>query len=102
MAWQLFDTTIIGNQSQVLLDDQYISDKPGAALPNLATAGQFMHTGLFQPTKGNISFITVAKRGYRGASRFAITSSRNRIEYDTKEDPQWSHYFAWFKEAPNA
>ncbi len=39
MAWQLFDTTIVGNQSQVLLDDQYIADNPGAELPNLAWFG---------------------------------------------------------------
>jgi hypothetical protein len=25
-----------------------------------------------------------------------------RIEFDTKEDPQWSFYFSWLKEAPNA
>lgn len=36
MTWQLFDIAIIGNQSQVLLDDQYISDNPGALLPDIA------------------------------------------------------------------
>lgn len=25
-----------------------------------------------------------------------------RIEFDTKDDPQWSFYFSWLKEAPNA
>ncbi len=39
MAWQLFDTTIIGNQSQILLDDQYLADIPGEELPNLAWFG---------------------------------------------------------------
>ena len=34
MTWQLFDTTLAGNQFQVLLDDQYISDNPGKELPN--------------------------------------------------------------------
>ena len=36
MTWQLFDIEIIGNQSQVLLDDQYISDNPGESLPGIA------------------------------------------------------------------
>lgn len=39
MTWQPFDTTIIGNQSQVLLDDQFIGDTPGEDLPNLAWFG---------------------------------------------------------------
>lgn len=36
MTWQLFDIEIVGNQSQVLVDDQYISDTPGEDLPNIA------------------------------------------------------------------
>lgn len=36
MTWQFFDTEIPGNQAQVLLDDQFVSDNPGLALPNIA------------------------------------------------------------------
>lgn len=39
MTWQLFDTTIVGNQSQVLIDDQFIADNPGEDLPNIAWFG---------------------------------------------------------------
>ena len=39
MTWQLFDSTIVGNQSQVLLDDQFVSDNPGEDLPNIAWFG---------------------------------------------------------------
>lgn len=39
MTWQLFDTEILGNQAQVLVDDQYITDNPGQSLPNIAWFG---------------------------------------------------------------
>jgi hypothetical protein len=39
MTWQLFDIEILGNQAQVLLDDQYVADNPGAELPNIAWFG---------------------------------------------------------------
>lgn len=39
MTWQLFDKEIVGNQAQVLLDDQFVSDNPGEALPNIAWFG---------------------------------------------------------------
>lgn len=39
MTWQLFDSEILGNQSQVLLDDQFVSENPGEALPNIAWFG---------------------------------------------------------------
>lgn len=39
MSWQLFDTSIVGNQSQILLDDQFVADIPGEELPNLAWFG---------------------------------------------------------------
>lgn len=29
MTWQLFDAEILGNQAQILLDDQFITDNPG-------------------------------------------------------------------------
>lgn len=39
MTWQLFDAEILGNQAQVLLDDQFITDNPGEDLPNIAWFG---------------------------------------------------------------
>src|SRR5512135_3709638 len=39
MTWQLYDTEILGNQSQVLLDDSFVGNLPGAELPNLAWIG---------------------------------------------------------------
>ena len=39
MTWQLYDTEILGNQSQVLLDDNFVGDVPGDELPNLAWIG---------------------------------------------------------------
>lgn len=39
MTWQLFDTTVVGNQSQILLDDQYLTELPGEELPTLAWFG---------------------------------------------------------------
>lgn len=39
MAWKLFDTMIIGNSSQILLDDQFLANIPGEELPELAWFG---------------------------------------------------------------
>lgn len=39
MTWQLYDTEILGNQSQVLLDDSFVGELPGEELPNLAWVG---------------------------------------------------------------
>ena len=39
MTWQLFDTTIIGDPFQILLDDRFVADIPGGELPNLAWFG---------------------------------------------------------------
>ncbi len=39
MTWQLYDTEILGNQSQVLLDDSFVGELPGEELPNLAWIG---------------------------------------------------------------
>ena len=39
MTWQHYDTEILGNQSQVLLDDNFVGDIPGDELPNLAWIG---------------------------------------------------------------
>jgi hypothetical protein len=39
MAWQLYDTEIMGNESQVLLDDSFVGDLPAGQLPNLAWLG---------------------------------------------------------------
>ncbi len=39
MTWQLYDTEILGNQSQVLLDDNFVGEIPGDELPNLAWIG---------------------------------------------------------------
>lgn len=50
MTWQLFDTTIVGNQSQVLLDDQFVADMPGEELPNLAWFGVWCQ----QDTEGRL------------------------------------------------
>lgn len=36
MTWQLYDTEILGKQSQVLLDDSFVGNIPGDELPNLA------------------------------------------------------------------
>ena len=50
MTWRLFDTTIIGNQSQILLDDQFAADIPGDELPNLAWLGVWCQ----QDTEGRL------------------------------------------------
>jgi len=41
MTWQLFDKEILGNQAQVLVDDQYIIENPGEDLPNIAWFGVY-------------------------------------------------------------
>ena len=69
MAWQLFDTTIVGNQSQVLPDDHYLSGLPGEELPNLAWCGVWCQ----QDTEGH------------------YCTPDYRIEFDIKPDPQWPH-----------
>ena len=141
MAWQLFDTTIVGNQSQVLLDDQYVSDNPGEELPNLAWFGVWCQQDTdghyWNPAESDtldkiehnlLGLVSQFGNGWAVYVRRAISAGKReyfiyyggeasiiealpalqalhpeyRIEYDSKEDPQWSYYFAWLKEAPNA
>ncbi len=45
MTWQLYDTEILGNQSQVLLDDNFVGDLPADELPNLAWIGVWCQQG---------------------------------------------------------
>lgn len=139
MTWQLFDIEIIGNQSQVLLDDQYISDNPGESLPNIAwfaiwclqdTAGHYWNpeeTDILDKIERDLmGFVTqfgngwavyvrrVASAGMReyfiyyggDAALSGVVPALKaihpeyRIEFETKSDPQWMHYFSWLKEAP--
>ena len=141
MTWQLFDIEIVGNQAQVLLDDQFVSDNPGEALPNIAwfgvwcqkdTIGQFWHpeeTDTLNQIEHELldlagqfgngwavyvrRVFTAGKREYffyygDGATlsdalpALQALHPEYRIEYDVKPDPDWSYYFAWLKEAPNA
>lgn len=141
MTWQLFDATIVGNQFQVLLDDQFISDNPGEALPNIAwfgvwcqkdTDGQFWNpeeADMLEQIESELlesaarhsngwavyvrRAISAGKREYffyfgGDAALFQVLPELQalhpeyRIEYDTKVDPDWTHYFSWLKEAPNA
>ena len=141
MTWQLFDATIVGNQSQVLLDDQFVSDNPGEALPNIAwfgvwcmqdTDGQFWNPEeadmLEQIETELLDLAAQHSNGWAVYVRRAISAGKReyffyfggdatlyevlpalkalhpeyRIEYDTKVDPEWTHYFSWLKEAPNA
>ena len=141
MTWQLFDATIIGNQAQVLLDDQLVSDNPGEALPNIAwfgvwcmkdTDGQFWNPEeadmLEQIETELLELATQHSNGWAVYVRRAISAGKReyffyfggdatlyevlpalqalhpeyRIEYDTKVDPEWTYYFSWLKEAPNA
>ena len=141
MTWQLFDATIIGNQAQVLLDDQFVSDNPGEALPNIAwfgvwcmkdTDGQFWNPEeadmLEQIETELLELAAQHSNGWAVYVRRAISAGKReyffyfggdatlyqvlpalqamhpeyRIEYDTKVDPEWTYYFSWLKEAPNA
>ena len=45
MVWQLFDTEILGNQSQVRLDDGFAGDLPGDELPNILWIGVWCQQG---------------------------------------------------------
>jgi len=141
MTWQLFDIEILGNQAQVLVDDQYIADNPGESLPNIAwfgvwclkdTDGHFWspeETDMLDQIESELlglaaqfgngwavyvrRVISAGKREYffyfGGDATLAdalpalqALYPEYRIEYDVKPDPEWSYYFSWLKESPNA
>jgi hypothetical protein len=133
MTWQLFDIEILGNQAQVLVDDQYITDNPGESLPNIAWFGVWCLKDtesdiLDQIESELLGLAAQFGNGWAVYVRRVISAGKReyffyfggdatlsdalpalqalhpgyRIEYDVKPDPEWTYYFSWLKESPNA